>query len=390
METLRLGVLGIGNAGSQVVPCAQQSEGIQLAAVADVRADALAEFQQRHPEVRTFESVEAMCEGDAVDAVWIATPSELHAECAIAAVEHGKQVICEKPMAVTLEDCDRMIDAVDRHGARFIMHSKSSDPPVRKMREVAESGQIGRLIAINTWNYKGWLNSPRRADELDTTRGGGVVFRQAPHQIEIVRCIGGGLVRSLRAVAGRWNPHFDTEGNFTAFLEFEDGTPATMVLNCYGYFGMTDLTWGIGEGGYAQGGGDGRARGRPRATGPVDAEMRYALRAQERGGRAQQRDRERKQPIYGLTLASCERGDMRQSPDGVLIYTDDGSEEITCPPYLDRGAELQQMREAMFNGAPIFADERWGKASLEIVLAILESSRERREVRLSHQVPTPF
>ena len=65
-----------------------------------------------------------------------------------------------------------------------------------------------------------------------------------------MREIGGGMVKSLRANVGRWDPNFPLgEGNFTAFLEFEGGAIATMAFNGYGYFNITELTWGINEGG---------------------------------------------------------------------------------------------------------------------------------------------
>lgn len=393
-EELRLGVLGLGDAGTKAFPYALATEGVQLAAVADVRPKARELFAQHHPDVPVFDSLDGMCAGDLVDAVWVGTPSEYHAQHAIAAMDRGKHVVCEKPMALMLEDCDRMIDAVERNGVKLINHSHSSDPPIRKMREIIASGQLGRLIGINTWNYKGWINAIRRPDEFDTSRGGGIVFRQAPHQIEIVRCIGGGRVRSVRAVAGRWNPRVDTEGNVTTFLQFEDGTPATMVLNCYGYFNMTDLTWGIGEGG-AVGSrmtepGARQRGGRERTQARIaDLDERYAMYDARANWKGTLRQPE-KEPFYGLTLVSCEQGDMRQSPDGVYIYTDDGMEEVKCSPYLDRGAELSQLRDAVFEDKPIFADQFWGRASVEVILAILQSSRENREVTLSHQHPTPF
>src|SRR5205807_2434937 len=158
-----------------------------------------------------------------------------------------------------------------------------------------------------------WLRSPRLAAEVDTARGGGVVFRQGPHQIEIVRRLGGGLVKSVRAYTGRWHPAFETEGNFTALLEFENGAPATLNLYGYGYFNVTDLTWGIGEGGTATSGG---YRKQERRTGPVDPATYYAQPRDAYRQRPIREGRERKQPIYGLTIVSCEFGELRQSPDG--------------------------------------------------------------------------
>jgi phthalate 4,5-cis-dihydrodiol dehydrogenase len=303
----------------------------------------------------------------------------------VSAAENGKQVICEKPMAVTLDECDRMIEAAEKSAVKLLIgHSKISDPPVVKLGEVVSGKSLGPLVQIATWNYKGWLRSARLPAEVDTARGGGVVYRQGPHQIDVVRYIGGGLARSVRAVAGRWNPHFDTEGDYAAFLEFADGTPAALAFNGYGYFDITELTWDIGEGGEKV---TGRYRRSEEPKGPVSPEERYAMplrrEARASGG-------ERGQPFYGLTLVSCARGDIRQSPDGLYLYTEDGSREIPCPPDLGRGAELLKLRDAVARNDPVFPDGRWGKATLEVVLAILESSRTGREVGLHHQVPAIY
>jgi phthalate 4,5-cis-dihydrodiol dehydrogenase len=207
-----------------------------------------------------------------------------------------------------------------------------------------------------------------------------VLYRQAPHQVDVVRSIAGYPVKKVRAIAGSWNRQFDTEGNFTAWLEFEDGTPATLVFNGYGFFDMTEMTWGFGEGGYAS------APPEPGAPGPVAAvepALRYAMPLRAEG---RERRGERKQPFYGLTLVSCERGDMRQSPDGLYIYTASGREEVSCPPFLDRAAQLLKLYEAVTRNRSFITDGSWGKATLEVVLAILQSSREQREVTLSHQV----
>lgn len=385
---LRFGIAGLGWAGQRVLPNFGKLPGLELTAVADVRTDALEAFRAQHGDVQTFASVEAMCQSPNVDAVWVATPTDLHAEHTITAARHGKHVICEKPLAVTLEDCDGMIDAAERNGVTLVAHAKAIEPPILKMREIVASGRLGRLIQMSTTMYKGWLLSALLPAEVDTSRGGGVVYRQAPHQIEILRGVGGGLVKSVRGITGRWDPHFDTEGNYVAFLEFEDGAAASLVFNGYGYFNVTELTWDIGEGGTKVSRSGARFGG---YEGPIGPEIKYSRPAYG-GGRqlgAQARDQRRYQPIYGLTLVSCERGDMRQSPDGIFVYTEEGCEEVLCEPYLDRGAELLELYAAVVHGRPFFTDGRWGKATLEVVLAILQSSRLGREIRLAHQVPTP-
>jgi phthalate 4,5-cis-dihydrodiol dehydrogenase len=378
-KRISLGIAGLGNAGHAVWRDLNKVAGVELVAVADVRGEALEKAQRENGAIRTYESVTEMCSSGKIDAVWIATPTEFHAEHVIVALERGKHVICEKPMALSLDDCDRMIEAAEKKRLILLVHSKAMDPPIVQMREVIASGGLGRVIQINTWSYKGWLKSARLASEVDTGKGGGVLFRQGPHQVDIVRALCEGKVRSVRATAGKWHPRFATEGNFTAMLEFEDGTPATLVFNGYGFFDTTELTWGIGEGGYQVS----RQENSPaNSQMPVDASVRYSmpLRAE-----ARRRVGERKQPIYGLTVVSCEKGDMRQSPDGVYLYTGDGCRQIPCPAFLDRGEALSRLVEAVNEHRPVLTDGRWGKSTLEVLLAILQSSREGREITLAHQ-----
>jgi phthalate 4,5-cis-dihydrodiol dehydrogenase len=380
-QLFKLGVAGLGNAGQAVLRDLSAVSEIALGAVADVREEALEACRVKNPLLEIYASVEAMCQSKTIDALWIATPNEFHAAHAVAAAHGGKHVVCEKPMALSLSECDRMIEAAAKNRVQLLMHSKAGDPPIRKMREVITSGRLGRPIQINSWNYKGWLNNPRLPAELDSAKGGGVVFRQGSHQVDIVRSIGGGLIKSVRAVTGRWHPRFDTEGNYTAFLEFADGTPATLVFNGYGGFDMTELTWGIGEGGYPA---SERSPKEVSVEGPVSAVAKYAepSRAERR-----QRDGARRQPFFGLTLVSCEKGDIRQSPDGLYLYTEQGREELTCSPFMDRAGELRRLYEAATQSRPEFADGKWGKATLEVLLAIIQSSKERREIALAHQVP---
>src|SRR5678815_5262103 len=96
------------------------------------------------------------------------------------------------------------------------------------------------------------------------------------------------------------------------------------------------------------------------------------------------------QPFFGLTVVSCEKGAIRQSKDGLLIYNDDGVKEISLGQSLrGRAAELMDLYNGVVHGKPIFHDGRWGLATLEVCLAIVESATERREIRMTHQVPMP-
>ena len=87
---------------------------------------------------------------------------------------------------------------------------------------------------------------------------------------------------------------------------------------------------------------------------------------------------------------SCERGDLRASRDGVYVYDDAGRREIAVPgPPSSRGMVVDELYESTFNSRPVLHDGHWGKATLEVCLAILQSARSRAEVGLAHQVQTP-
>jgi phthalate 4,5-cis-dihydrodiol dehydrogenase len=157
-----------------------------------------------------------------------------------------------------------------------------------------------------------------------------------------------------------------------AFLEFENGVPATIVHNGYGYFSTYELVPWAGSSRY-------RA---------ASAELRRAIRA----GRA---DADQAGPPamgrgfqgdLGIVLVSCARGDVRQSPNGLWVYDDDGQREVPVEGIHDeRMAELDEMYQALATGRSVRHDGRWGTTTLEVVLAMRQSAQEHREIILSHQ-----
>ena len=93
------------------------------------------------------------------------------------------------------------------------------------------------------------------------------------------------------------------------------------------------------------------------------------------------------QPHFGLTLVSCERGDIRQSPDGLFVYSDKGREEIKLAnDRSPRDLVLDEFADAISGKARAIHDGRWGLANLEICLAAIESSKSGKAIELKHQV----
>jgi phthalate 4,5-cis-dihydrodiol dehydrogenase len=388
---VRVGIAGLGIASRQILPGFDRVEGVELTAVADSRVEQLASFAREYPVVRCFGDVAEMCAWGGVDAVWVATPNNLHAEHTVIAARRGKHVVCEKPMAVTMEQAHAMVQAVEDAGVTYVQgHSKIYRSAVRRMGALIAEGRIGSLQQVVTLMYNDWMRRPVTPAEVDERTGGGVVFRQAPHQVDIVRFFGGGRMSSVSASTGAaLAPGYPIDGNYVAHATFESGMGAALVFSGYGNFDVRELTWGVGEGGRRASAEELRGRRAP-YRGPIPAEEKYRDPAYQPTALREARYRESDDhDFFGLTICTGSAGDIRQSPSGLLVYTETGAEEIPVAPDRYRNGELIELRDAVAEGRPAFPDHHWGRATLEVVLAIRESARSGDVVRLQFQSDVP-
>ena len=387
---LKVGLAGMGAAASGAAPIMANTPYVELVAGADIREQARDTFQQTY-HGRAYATVEELCEDPEVEVVWVASPNHFHCEHVCTAAEHGKHVSVEKPMATSVSEAEQMIAAAERNNVKLVAgRTGSTSPGIQAMRRVIQSGELGKVCAINVWSFSDWMLRPRLPEEVNPALGGGVVFRQTPHQIDSVRLLGGGMVRSVRATTGQWMPERGAPGYCAMYLEFEDGTPATVVYNGYGYFGTAELVPWAHEARLS----DGRLAVR-KALRRHEYDDNAAKEAQRaRGGQGPSASSQPQQPSgfrgdVGLMVVSCERGDIRQSPGGLWIYDDEGQREV--PVSLDAGrglVELEEIYQAVTHDQPIRQDGYWGMATLEVVMGILQSAEERREVMMTHQRPT--
>lgn len=407
---INIGVIGIGVGGLEIIRSAvQQPETINLTAGCDVVPLTRERFQERFPDAKVYSSVDEICKDPDVDAVYIASPNRFHAEHTITAARNGKHVLIEKPMAISLKETEQMVDECERAGVKLVCaHTASFGLPYRIMRKVIQSGEIGQLKAITLLAYTDWMLRPRTPDELDFAQGGGVPFRQGPHQIDTVRLLGGGMIKNVWAKVGRWMPERAIPGYYTAHFEFEDGAVATATHNGYGYFTLGDI--------------NGPAAGRSSIESIVEVrkQMRAGTRDEAadkqelriggaievkqfeaaktagpgRGNFGRQIEREPGDRTGlsdtgdpGTIIVSCERGDMRIGPRGVFIYDDEGVREVTGETAVNARGEIHEMYEAVVNDKPVYHSGRWGMGTAEAIFAMVESSETGRVVELTHQIP---
>jgi phthalate 4,5-cis-dihydrodiol dehydrogenase len=376
----------MGGAARQLLPSVDKAAGIRLTAVCEPLAEVRDPIARRYG-AHAVADVEALLALDDVDAVYVATPTDLHAQHVVAAAEAGKHILCEKPMATSLAQAQAMIDAADRAGVTFnVGHSHSYDEPYRAMRELVASGELGRARLIHNIYYSDWVYRPRRPEELDETLGGGITFRQGAHQFDILRLIGGGLVKSVRAQTFDWDAQRPVIGAHSVFLTFEDGTVATAIYNGYGAFLSSEITYDAGEIGYPQA----EVPGGRRAQMSAASAATEATLKRSRAATPAETALAPNQPFFGWTLVSCEGGDIRQSSTGLYVYTERGREER--PLRLDRTTRdpvIEEFVDTVAGRRRALHDGRWARANLEVCVATIESSRTGKEVELHHQVAVP-
>ena len=176
VQPIQWGILGASDfAQRDMAPAIHAARGARLAALATRTAEKAAGFQAFCPDIRIHHSYEALLADDAIDAIYIPLPNHLHVEWSLKALEAGKHVLCEKPMAMAASDYEALIDARTRTGrfateAYMIVHH----PQWQRARALYQKGEIGRLIHVDGlfgYNNAADTNNVRNRPE---TGGGGI------------------------------------------------------------------------------------------------------------------------------------------------------------------------------------------------------------------------
>ncbi|MBI1337753.1 MAG: gfo/Idh/MocA family oxidoreductase [Phycisphaera sp.] len=189
MSTIRIGSIGAGGRGGVCQHAHRPEQGIELAAICDTNPQVIERYRKRygdHP--RATDDWHQLLEWDDLDVVFVTTPDYLHERQAVAALERGKTVFLEKPMAITLEGCDRILQTMRRHNGRlFVGHNMRYFPVIRKMKQWIDEGRIGEVQAV--WcrhfvdyggdaYFKDW-----HSERKNTT---GLLLQKGAHDIDVI------------------------------------------------------------------------------------------------------------------------------------------------------------------------------------------------------------
>ncbi|MBU0606571.1 MAG: Gfo/Idh/MocA family oxidoreductase [Armatimonadetes bacterium] len=330
MSEVRVGLQGCGGMGKGLVSQLVTLEGAKLVAGADVFEESRTKFAEEY-SVPVYESLTDMLAGAELEAVIVATPNHFHCPNTVEVAAAGKHVFCEKPMALTLADCQAMIDACKQAGVKLqIGQVLRYLPDFAHAIDLVRGGDIGQprhgLICRYSAPRPDWGHTWRD----DPEKVGHYLFEVSVHEIDFMRCVFGKPV----AVSG-WDVSLHGDQQLwaratTGAIEFEGGAMCLIIEGMFNPIGRTEVEISGSE-----------------------AAMRFNW-----GGQ------------FKFKTVSGE-GDWEKPSSELAAGREDG-----------RRRELREWIEAIANDTPATIPGEEGKANIELALAILQASAEKRRIEL--------
>jgi Predicted dehydrogenases and related proteins len=222
---LKYGIIGCGMIAGWHARASYQIEGLKLVGAADEYANAVIAFAREHG-IKAFESVDELLSDKDIDVVSICTPSGLHAQLAVKAANSGKHILIEKPMAITIKECDEILEACDRNNVKMAVISQLRfSSAVSELKSAVDNGLLGRLVTGDI--YMKYYRSQEYYDKggwRGTWRmdGGGALMNQGIHGVDLLQYIMG-PVKSVFAHTRTLVREIEVEDTATAVLEFSNG-----------------------------------------------------------------------------------------------------------------------------------------------------------------------
>jgi phthalate 4,5-cis-dihydrodiol dehydrogenase len=242
-----VGIIGAGHFGAVHARALSGLTNARLVAACRNEVASIGRFVAEHGG-RAYTDWCALLDDPSVDAVVIATPHDLHRDIAIACLAAGKHVLLEKPMAITIADCDAIADAATMApGSLMIGHVPRYFAPMQAAAEVIASGRIGRPVAGTSAFIKLWMEGNRQPWHLSATSGGGMLMTAGIHALDRLLHLMGGPVESVGALMGTAFHNQDADDIAFLNLRFADGRLGQVTSLGYADGAVTAALQIVGE-----------------------------------------------------------------------------------------------------------------------------------------------
>lgn len=234
METVRLGIVGLGNMGKAHLANIRAGKvpGLRVTAMCESVGTLPSQLEGEQP----FTDVSAMIKSGRIDAILICTPHFSHTTIGIEALQNGLHVLVEKPISVHKADCERLIAAhTDKSKIFAAMFNMRTNACFKKVKDLIDSGELGAVRRVH-WEVTNWF----RTNYYYATggwrgtwkgEGGGVLMNQCPHNLDLFQWMFG-MPKTIRGFCqfGRFH-EIEVEDDVIAVMQYENGTTATFITS---------------------------------------------------------------------------------------------------------------------------------------------------------------
>jgi len=243
---LNAAVIGAGLAGFHHCRAYFKADNSKLVAVSDSLDDRLKQVKSEFGNVDTYKDYGELLKRDDIDIVSIATPNFTHARIALEAIESGKNVFLEKPMALTLERCDQIIEAAERNNVKItIDYEGRLNPLFAEIKEHIDKGEVGKVASVAIFHWRGPFGIKPGGWTQQSKYAGNIFFEQVIHWFDILRWYGG-EIKQIHCLANDWvREEFDFAQTAFINLTYESGAVGQIAQTINGFW-VEEGLWVIG------------------------------------------------------------------------------------------------------------------------------------------------
>jgi len=381
LKPIKLGVVGLGRAFMLMLPTFIKDPRIKLVAAAARNQTQLNLFKDEF-KGSDVGDLDSLCKNKHVEAVYIATPHEIHLEQILKLLTANKHILVEKPMTLSVEQAKIVINAIKQSKADLIVGpSHSFDAPIIEAAKVITSKRYGDIKMISAQYYTDFVYRPRRPEELDSNLGGGAIFNQGAHHADILLSLANSRAISVYGCAGNFDKNRPCDGAYTAIVKFKNNCIANITYSGYAHYDTdSEFGWVSEMGTLKDKSNHGLARNKLVGVNEVQERLEKSNKGYHKNYLLP--DAEFNEH-FGKIIISCEGADIIPTPTGMKICAND---EVSFIPIsklaVPRSTVIDELYQLVRNNVAPIHDANRALNNIALCEAISISSIEKRQITI--------
>jgi predicted dehydrogenase len=202
MKDLKIGVIGTGKRGGLADHAHKPDKGVIITAGADPYDVSRKQFKEKYPQAEIYEDYRELLDKADIEAVFICSPDYCHEEQTLSALDAGKAVYLEKPMAITIEGCDRILDRMEKKGSKlYLGHNMRHFESILTMKKIIDEGTIGNIQAVWCRHFVSYGGDAYFKDwHSEQKYSTGLLLQKGAHDIDVIHWLAGGYAETVTAM----------------------------------------------------------------------------------------------------------------------------------------------------------------------------------------------